>query len=99
MSPKQRAAESAVSFVKSGMVIGLGTGTTAEFFLKALGAAIQAKQLADIRGVPTSKAAEQRAASVGIPLLPLRDYPHPDLTVDGAYDVDPDLNVIKGLGG
>jgi ribose 5-phosphate isomerase A len=81
------------------MVIGLGTGSTAAFFLQALGAAIQSQHIQQIRGVPTSKAAEQLAHSVGIPLLSLSDYPHPDLTIDGADDVDPQLNVIKGLGG
>src|SRR5438552_3782266 len=55
MNPKQRAAEAAMVFVKSGMVVGLGTGTTADFFLVALGNAIKAGKLTDVRGIPTSK--------------------------------------------
>lgn len=99
MNPKQRAAESALEFVKSGMVLGLGTGSTTDFFLDALGRAIKNGQIRDIRGVPTSLHSEHRAQELGIPLTTLADHPHPDVTVDGADEVAPNLDLIKGLGG
>ena len=99
MNPKQRAAEAAMKFVKGGMVVGLGTGTTADQFLQALAAAIRAGKLSDIRGVPTSRQSERRARELGIPLATLAQCPHPDVTIDGADEVDPRLNLIKGLGG
>jgi ribose 5-phosphate isomerase A len=99
MTPKQRAAEAALAFVQSGMVVGLGTGTTANFFHQALASAMKSGALRDIRGVPTSVAAEQHARELGIPLVSLAQCPHPDLTVDGCDEVDPNLEVIKGLGG
>jgi ribose 5-phosphate isomerase A len=99
MTPKQRAAEAAVAFVQSGMVVGLGTGSTANFFLQALANALRSGRLRDIRGVPTSVASDQHARELGIPLASLAECPHPDITVDGCDEVDPNLNVIKGLGG
>jgi ribose 5-phosphate isomerase A len=99
MDPKQRAAEAAIPFLISGMRIGLGTGSTADYFLIALSAALSAGRLADIAGVPTSRQSEHRAAELGIPLTTLGACPLLDLTVDGADEVDPDLNLIKGLGG
>src|SRR5690348_9806358 len=99
MNPKQRAAEAAMKFVRSGMVVGLGTGTTADQFLQVLAAAINAGKLRDIRGVPTSRQSERRARELGIPLTTLAECPRPDVTIDGADEVDPQLNLIKGLGG
>jgi ribose 5-phosphate isomerase A len=99
MNPKQRAAEAAVAFVKSGMVVGLGTGSTADEFLKALAAAISSGRLRDIRGVPTSRQSEQRARELGIPLVSLAECPNPDVTIDGADEIAPNLDLIKGLGG
>ena len=99
MNPKQRAAESALEFVQSGMIVGLGTGSTADFFLKALAAALKSGQFRDIRGVPTSRQSEKRAQELGIPLATLVDCPHPDVTIDGADEVSPNLDLIKGLGG
>jgi ribose 5-phosphate isomerase A len=99
MSPKQRAAEAALAFVGDGMVVGLGTGSTADFFLQALGAALRDGRLRGVRGVPTSRQSEQRARQLGIPLLTLGQCPRVDLTVDGADEIDPQLNLIKGLGG
>jgi ribose 5-phosphate isomerase A len=99
MNPKQRAAEAAIAFVQSGMVVGLGTGSTADEFLRALAAAIQSGRLRDIRGVPTSRQSERRAQQLGIPLAALAECPMPDVTIDGADEVAPDLNLIKGLGG
>jgi len=99
MNPKQRASEAAMEFVHSDMVLGLGTGSTADFFLQALGAALKAGKLRDIRGVPTSLQSQRRAQELGIPLTSLAENPNPDLTVDGADEVTPELDLIKGLGG
>ena len=99
MNPKQRAAEAALEFLRSGMSLGLGTGTTADFFLLALAAALKNGRLRDIRGVPTSRQSERRAEQLGIPLTSLVQCPRPDLTVDGADEVSPTLDLIKGLGG
>lgn len=99
MNPKQRAAEAAIPFIKSGMVLGLGTGTTADFFLQALGAAITSGKITGISGVPTSRQSEYRAMELGIPLTTLARNPVIDVTVDGADEVTPELDLIKGLGG
>ena len=99
MEPKQRAAEAAIKFVRDGMVVGLGTGTTADQFLQALAAALRQNKLRDIRGVPTSRHSELRARELGIPLVTLAQCPRPDLTIDGADEIAPDLDLIKGLGG
>jgi ribose 5-phosphate isomerase A len=100
MTPKQRAAEAALSYVKDGMLVGLGTGSTADYFLQALAGAIRDGKLRDIRGVATSKQSQRRAEHLGIPLvLNLAQHPLLDVTVDGADEVDPHLNLIKGLGG
>jgi ribose 5-phosphate isomerase A len=99
MNPKQRAAEAALPMIHDGMVVGLGTGSTADYFLKALGAALKAGKLHNIIGVATSRQSEYRALELGIPLTTLARSPVIDLTVDGADEVDPSLNLIKGLGG
>jgi ribose 5-phosphate isomerase A len=99
MSPKQRAAQAAMAFVKSGMIVGLGTGSTADFFLAALGEAVRSGQVRDIKGVPTSKQSERRAIELHIPLTTLAQDPVCDVTVDGADEVGPGLDLIKGLGG
>ena len=99
MSPKQRAAEAALKHVRDGMVVGLGTGSTADLFLQALAGALKDGRLRDIRGVPTSRQSERRAEHLGIPLATLADCPRPDVTIDGADEVAPNLDLIKGLGG
>ncbi len=99
MSPKQRAAEAAIEYLKSGMIVGLGTGSTAEYFHQALADAIKDERLRDIKGIPTSRQAENRANQLGIPLVSLTQSTKPDVTVDGADEVDPALRLIKGLGG
>ncbi len=96
---KRRAAERAVELVEPGMVIGLGSGSTASHALRRLAEAIQAGKLPDVRGVPTSQRIEQEAQALGIPLIDLDDVVEIDLTIDGADEVDPDLNLIKGGGG
>ncbi len=88
-----------MEFIESGMVIGLGTGSTADYFLIALAAAIRSGRFRDLRGVPTSRQSERRAQHLGIPVATLIECPHPDLTVDGADEVSPTLDLIKGLGG
>jgi ribose 5-phosphate isomerase A len=104
MNLKQQAAEYALNFVKSGMFLGLGTGSTTAFFIDLLGERLAAGMLQDIQGVPTSEDTAKKALAVGIPLTTLTDLyeqrkpPLLDLAVDGADEVDPDLNVIKGLG-
>ncbi len=99
MNPKKRAADAAIPFLHSDMTIGLGTGSTSDFFLQALAAAIHSGQLKNIRGVPTSHACELRAKELGVPLTTLVESPVLHVTVDGADEVDPQLNLIKGLGG
>src|SRR5262245_302010 len=99
MDPKQRAGEAAIDFIESGMIVGLGTGSTAEKFHIALADAIKTGRLKGIRGLPTSRRAEEHAQQLGIPLATLAECPHPDVTVDGADEVAPNLDLIKGLGG
>jgi ribose 5-phosphate isomerase A len=99
MNPKQRAGEAALRFVNSGMVVGLGTGSTADFFIQALAAALNSGALRHIRGLPTSRQSELRATELGIPLTTFADVGRADVTVDGADEVGPGLNLIKGLGG
>ena len=99
MNPKQRVGEAAVEHVKDGMIIGLGTGTTAKFFIEAVGKAIAAGKLRDIRGVPTSVNSEHLAEQAGIPIVSFGQINKIDVTVDGADEIAPDLTLIKGLGG
>ncbi|KAL2234377.1 probable ribose-5-phosphate isomerase 3, chloroplastic [Sesamum indicum] len=96
---KKLAADKAVEYVKSGMVLGLGTGSTAAFVVDKIGALIKSGGLTDIVGVPTSKRTQEQAASLGIPLSTLDAHPHLDLAIDGADEVDPNLDLVKGRGG
>jgi ribose 5-phosphate isomerase A len=96
---KQQAAERAVQFVESGMVVGLGHGSTAIFAIRRIAQLLDAGKLRDILGVPCSLQVETDARELGIPLTSLNEHPRIDLTIDGADEVDPDLNVIKGGGG
>jgi ribose 5-phosphate isomerase A len=104
MNLKQQAARKAVQQVRSGMVLGLGSGSTAAYFVDMLGDALRSGALHDIAGVPTSESTAERARDLGIPLTSLAELgraqsaPLLDLVVDGADEVDPDLNLIKGLG-
>jgi ribose 5-phosphate isomerase A len=91
---KRAAAEAAAGLVESGMVVGLGTGSTAAWFVRALGA-----RRLDIVGVPTSQATADLAASLGIRLGELGETRPIDLTVDGADEIGPGLSLIKGGGG
>lgn len=89
--------QQALRFVADGMDLGLGTGHAASDFVRALGERVKAGL--SIRGVPTSVSTAQLAKSVGIPLVDLAHVDHIDITFDGADAVDPDLDLIKGLGG
>jgi len=95
---KQTAALHALSLVEDGMTLGLGTGTTTAFFLQYLGEALREGRLKSIRGVPTSEKTAKHARELGIPLVSLDEVSYLDLAVDGADEVDPNLNLIKGLG-
>ncbi len=96
---KKQAAEQAVEYVESGMVVGLGHGSTALYAVQRISELIRSGQLADILGVPCSHAMEYEAERLGIPLTGLDDHPSVDVTIDGADEVDPDFNLIKGGGG
>jgi len=94
---KKAAAIEALKFVKPGMNIGLGTGSTANHFIEALAAKV--KEGLDVKGVATSRASAELAENLGIPLTRLYENPHLDLTVDGADEFDPEFRLIKGGGG
>ncbi len=94
---KEAAARASLQFVKDGQVVGLGTGSTASYFIKLLGE--QVKQGLRIRGIPTSDRSRELALSLGIPLITLDDCQEIAVTVDGADEVDPQLRLIKGGGG
>jgi ribose 5-phosphate isomerase A len=98
-SLKRHSAASAVRQVESGMTLGLGTGSTIQHFLELLAEEIQGGRLTDIVGVPTSLRTEQSCEELGIGLTTLSSSPRLDLAVDGADEVDPNLTLIKGLGG
>src|SRR2546428_6381756 len=94
---KRDAAEAALAYVKPGMVLGLGTGSTARHFLAGVGRLVANGM--DLKGVPTSLATAEEAKRLGIPLTSLEESFWLDLTVDGADEVDPKLDLIKGMGG
>jgi ribose 5-phosphate isomerase A len=98
MDEKQIAAGSAAELVKNGMVIGLGSGSTAEIAIRILGEKV--KNGLQIIGVPTSHKSEEIARALGMRLATLEDYPALDLTIDGADEVElGSLDLIKGRGG
>lgn len=96
---KRKAAFRAVEFVESGMVLGLGTGSTTNFAIKRISERLESGELQNIVGIPSSARTEELARQLGIPLTDLDAHPKIDLTIDGADEVDPDLNLIKGGGG
>lgn len=96
---KRRAAYEAVKEVQSGQVLGLGTGSTSRFAVELIGERYQRGELTRIIGVPTSEATRAIAESYGIPLAPIEAHATIDLAIDGADEVDPSLDLIKGLGG
>lgn len=96
---KLKAASIAISLVQSGMVVGLGSGRTATLALQILARKLNDGKLEQILGIPSSLAIEQHAKQLGIPLINLEEHPVIDITIDGADEVDEDLNLIKGGGG
>jgi ribose 5-phosphate isomerase A len=98
MNLKEQSARRAIDYVRSGMVLGLGSGSTHAYFLELLGEQVRSGALTGIVGVPTSNGTAERARALDIPLATLADQVRLDLAVDGADEVDGDLNLIKGLG-
>lgn len=96
---KVAAARAALDEVKSGMSLGLGTGSTAEEFVRLLGEALAAGKLRDLRATCTSKKTEEQARSLTIPIVDLAQLDPLDLAVDGADEIDAKLRLIKGRGG
>ena len=96
---KQEAAEFAVQFVESGMIVGLGTGSTAIFATRKIGALLREGTLKYISGFATSRATQEEAQQLGIPLIDVSLPLKIDVTIDGADEVDPQFNLIKGGGG
>jgi ribose 5-phosphate isomerase A len=94
---KRQAAARALEHVHDGMKLGLGTGSTAKHFVELLGERV--RHGLTVVGVPTSEATRIQAVQCGVPLTTLDDIDHLDLTVDGADEIDPSLNLIKGGGG
>ena len=97
MNAKQIAGERSAEYVRDGMTVGLGTGSTAKFAIEAIGRRV-AEGL-NVRGVATSVASETLARGLAIPLLDLNDVERIDVTVDGADEIDPQFDMIKGGGG
>ncbi|NWG21992.1 MAG: ribose-5-phosphate isomerase RpiA [Chloroflexi bacterium] len=96
---KQMAAQRCLDYVESGMALGLGTGATAGWMLRELAARLADGRLRQIVGVPTSERTALLARELGITLVTLEQQPRLDLALDGADEVDPQLRLIKGLGG
>ncbi len=94
---KAKVGEEAAGFVENGMKLGIGTGSTAEAFVRALARRVESGL--DLIGVPTSERTATLCTKLGIPLTTLEETPHLDLTIDGADEIDPALNLIKGAGG
>ncbi len=94
---KEAAARASLQFIQDGMVVGLGTGSTAAYFIKLLGEKV--KNGLRVRGIPTSVRSREMAESLGIPLTTFEECQKIDVTVDGADEFDPELRLIKGGGG
>jgi len=88
-----------MQFIKDDMVVGIGTGSTARFFIAALGKAVREHKLRKIRGIPTSMESEWLAKQAGIDITSFTQVSKVDITVDGADEIAPDLSLVKGLGG
>ena len=96
---KQQAALRAAEFVESGMVVGLGTGSTTEHAVRRIAELLKTGGLSEVVGIPTSIRTENLARELEVPLVGFETHQNIDLTIDGADEVDPDLNLIKGGGG
>ncbi|UKS29227.1 ribose-5-phosphate isomerase RpiA [Paenibacillus sp. HWE-109] len=97
MDKKKLAGEQAATYIEEGMILGLGTGSTVYWTIQKLGELV--KQGLRIKGIPTSKATEQQARELGIPILDISEVQEIDLTIDGADEVNPHFALIKGGGG
>jgi ribose 5-phosphate isomerase A len=97
LDKKRTAAERALDFVADEMIVGLGTGSTTNYAIEGLARMVE--EGLKVQGVPTSVATEQLALRLGIPLVTLEEVDMVDVTIDGADEVDPSLNLIKGMGG
>ncbi|MGI0493740.1 ribose-5-phosphate isomerase RpiA [Alkalinema pantanalense CENA528] len=95
---KKQVGYAAADRVQSGMIVGLGTGSTTAFAIQAIGERLQSGSLTDIKGIPTSFQAIVLARKFGIPLVGLDEVDHVDIAIDGADEVDPNKNLIKGGG-
>jgi ribose 5-phosphate isomerase A len=95
---KQEVGKAAAALVKSGTIVGLGTGSTTAYAIEYLGSRLKSGEITDIKGVPTSFQAEVLAKQYGIPLTTLDAVDHIDIAIDGADEVDPQKNLIKGGG-
>ena len=95
---KQIVADAAIKEVEDGMIVGLGSGSTAALMINSLSEEIRSGKLKNIRGVPTSFQSEVLALELNIPLIDLASVPQIDLAIDGADEVDPDFQLIKGGG-
>ena len=98
MDFKKQAAAQALTLVEEGMTLGLGTGSTTAYFTEMLGEKLKSGALQKIVTVPTSERTAARARALEIPIATLEDHLYLDLAIDGADQVDPGLNLIKGLG-
>ena len=98
MNSKKIAADKAVSMVQNGMILGLGTGTTAYWAIEGIGARMKQEEL-KLEAIATSQKSEIQARKLGIPILSFADIDEIDLTIDGADEIDPQKNLIKGGGG
>jgi ribose 5-phosphate isomerase A len=96
---KRQAAVRAAEWIEEGMVVGLGTGSTVRHLLEEVARRRGQGEWSRIVGIPTSQRTAERADALGIPLSDLASHPVVDITIDGADEVDPELNLIKGLGG
>ena len=97
---KRQAAVAALRHVRPGMTVGLGSGSTASLFIAELGRRLADGELSGVRGIPTSEASRRLAAAANIPLVDFADAPDGcDVVVDGADEISPSLDLIKGLGG
>jgi ribose 5-phosphate isomerase A len=98
MNAKKNAADRAVTFIESGMTVGLGTGSTAYWAIERIGQRVSQEGLR-IKAIATSIRSEEQARQLGIPIFPFADLGNIDITIDGADEADPRLNLIKGGGG
>ena len=96
---KEQTGKESVKYIKSGMIVGLGTGSTVKYMVDELGKQVQEGKIKDIIGVTTSKRTAKQARDLGITIKDIDDVDHIDLTIDGADEISDDFQGIKGGGG